>query len=69
MFINPLKRNMSSGEIANIVGILGMLFTFFNISVDPQLLYTAVQGIAAIITIGALCWSWYQHRQTSAQTA
>jgi hypothetical protein len=60
---------MSSGEIANIVGIVGMLLTYFGIAIDPALLNAAVQGIAAVITIGALCWSWYQHRQSSAQSA
>lgn len=57
---------MDTGTVAAFVSIIGMVFSFFGASIDPQLISGAVQGGIAIATFVAAVWSWYQHRQKTA---
>ena len=65
MFINPIQRNMSSGEIAAIVSLVSGALTYLGIAFDPSVLTQAVTGIFAAVTLISGIWSWYQHRKNS----
>jgi hypothetical protein len=62
MFINPIKRNMDSGEISAIIAFLGSIAVYFNAGDLVPYIGPTVQGVIAVITFGAAAWSWYQHR-------
>jgi hypothetical protein len=69
MFINPIQRNMDTGEIASIVALVSGALTYFGIQIDPAVVNGAVTGIFAIIALAAGIWSWYSHRQKNEATA
>ncbi len=59
--------NITSGEIAAIVAILGTVLSGIGVTgIDPSLLSGALQGVVSLLTLGAALWSWYQHRQNAA---
>lgn len=58
---------MDSGEIASVVAIVGLGFSYFGITgIDSSVVTGAINGIIAIVTFAAALWSWYIHRQTNA---
>jgi hypothetical protein len=63
MFINPIQRNMDTGEAAAIVALVSGVLTYFGIQIDPTVINGAVTGIFAITALIAGIWSWYSHRQ------
>jgi hypothetical protein len=51
MFINPLQRNMDTGEAAAIVALVSGVLTYFGIAIDPAVINAAVSGTFAIIAL------------------
>lgn len=60
---------MDSGELSSIVAILGGALTYFGAGSLVPDVGPAIQGILALITLGAAAWSWYIHRQVNAAAA
>jgi 4-amino-4-deoxy-L-arabinose transferase-like glycosyltransferase len=65
MFINPIQRDMDSGELAAIVALVTGALTYFGIQIDPNVVNGAVTGFFAIVALIAGVWSWYIHRQNN----
>lgn len=54
----------STGEVAAVVAIVGMLLTGIGITgIDSGIISGAVNGIFSIITLVAAVVSWWQHRK------
>ena len=60
---------MDAGEIASLVTIIGGILTALGAGNLVPLIGPAVQGVLAVVTLGAAIWSMYSHRQKSATIA
>jgi len=54
---------MDSGLIASIVTVLGFVFGYYGITIDPAILTSLVGGIVTIVTAVAAIWSTISHYQ------
>lgn len=57
---------MDSGEISAAVALIGGILTALGAGDAVPFVGPAVQGILAIVSLGAALWSWYIHRQKNA---
>lgn len=51
----------NTGIATSVATIIGAALLTFGISIDPSLVSNAVQGVVAIVTLGAALWSAYEH--------
>ncbi len=59
---------LNSAEITALIAVIGTVFSFLGLTIDPALLQSGILGLVSFVTLLTTIWSWWIHHKNTATT-